>query len=65
MINRVLEKVIPFLVKWYTNRKKAPVFGDYSLSYEDKDFLYAWVSHSKAQTVYKAMEEAIQRSYME
>lgn len=65
MINRILEKIIPFLVKWYTNRKKAPFFGDYSLSYGDKDFLYAWVSHSKAQTVYEAMQEALQRSYME
>ena len=59
MINRVLEKVIPFLVKWYT--KRAGLMGGSQLSFDDKDFLYAWVSHSSAQKVFDAMKEAMEK----
>ena len=59
MINRVLEKVIPFLVKWYT--KRAGLMGGYHLSFDDKDFIYAWVSHSSAQNIFDALKEAMEK----
>ena len=62
MIDRLLEKLIQCLVKWYTSRKKAMVFGNYSLSFDDTDFLYAWVAHNRAQIVYDAMRKALEES---
>ena len=37
MINRLLEKMIQFLMKRYAARKGT--FSNYSLSFDDKDFI--------------------------
>lgn len=60
MINRLLEKMIQFLMKRYAARKGT--FSNYSLSFDDKDFIYAWVSHDRAQMVFDAMREAVEKS---
>jgi len=60
MINRLLEKMIQFLVKRYVARKG--MFSNYSLSFDDKDFLYTWVAHDRAQMVFDAMREAVEKS---
>lgn len=60
MINRVLEKMIQFLVKRYVARQG--MFSNYSLSFDDKDFIYVWVAHSRAQMVFDAMREAIEKA---
>jgi len=60
MINRLLEKMIQFLVKRYVARNG--MFHNYSLSFDDKDFLYCWVSHDRAKIVYDALIEAIEKA---
>lgn len=60
MINRLLEKMIQFLMKRYAARKGT--FSNYSLSFDDKDFIYVWVSHDRAQMVFDAMLNAIEKS---
>lgn len=60
MINRLLEKMIQFLMKRYAARKGT--FSNYSLSFDDKDFIYAWVAHDRAQMVFDAMLEAVEKS---
>lgn len=62
MINRLLEKMIQFLMKRYVARNG--IFHNYSLSFDDKDFLYVWVSHDRAQKVYDAMREALEWEIM-
>lgn len=57
MINQLLEKMIQFLVKRYAARKGT--FSNYSLSFDDKDFIYVWVSHDRAQMVFDAMREVL------
>ena len=60
MINRLLEKMIQFLVKRYAARKGT--FSNYSLSFDDKDFIYVWVAHDRAQMVFDAMLEAVKKA---
>ena len=60
MINRLLEKMIQFLMKRYAARKGT--FSNYSLSFDDKDFIYVWVAHSRAQMVFDAMREALEKA---
>ena len=60
MINQLLEKMIQFLVKRYAARKGT--FSNYSLSFDDKDFIYVWVAHDRAQMVFDAMLEAVEKS---
>lgn len=60
MINRLLEKAIQFLVKRYVARQG--MFLNYSLSFDDKDFIYVWVAHSRAQMVFDAMREALEKA---
>ena len=60
MINRLLEKMIQFLMKRYVARKG--MFSNYSLSFDDKDFIYVWVWHDRAQMVFDAMREAVEKA---
>ena len=60
MINQLLEKMIQFLMKRYAARKGT--FSNYSLSFDDKDFIYVWVAHNRAQMVFDAMREAVEKS---
>ena len=60
MINRLLEKMIQFLVKRYAARKGT--LSNYSLSFDDKDFIYVWVAHDRAQMVFDAMREAVEKA---
>ena len=60
MINRLLEKMIQFLMKRYAARKGT--FSNYSLSFDDKDFIYVWVAHDRAKMVFDAMLEAIEKA---
>lgn len=60
MINRLLEKMIQFLMKRYVARKGT--LSNYSLSFDDKDFIYVWVSHDRAQMVFDAMREAVKNA---
>ena len=60
MIDRLLEKMIQFLVKRYVARQG--LFLNYSLSFDDKDFIYVWVAHSRAKIVYDALIEALEKS---
>ena len=60
MINRLLEKMIQFLMKRYAARKGT--FSNYSLSFDDKDFIYVWVAHDRAKMVFDAMLEAVEKA---
>ena len=60
MINRLLEKMIQFLMKRYAARKGT--FSNYSLSFDDKDFIYVWVAHNRAQMVFDAMLDAVEKA---
>ena len=60
MINRLLEKMIQFLMKRYAARKGT--FSNYSLSFDDKDFIYVWVAHNRAQMVFDAMIDAVEKA---
>lgn len=60
MINSLLEKMIQFLMKRYVARKGT--FSNYSLSFDDKDFIYVWVSHDRAKMVFDAMREAVEKA---
>lgn len=60
MITRLLEKMIQFLMKRYAARKGT--FSNYSLSFDDKDFIYVWVQHDRAKYVFDAMREAVEKS---
>lgn len=60
MINKALEKIVIFFVSWYAKRNG--ITGAYHLSFDDKDFVYAWVAHSRAESIYKALYEAVKES---
>lgn len=60
MINKLLEKAILFLLRRYIARNGR--FHNYSLSFDDKDFIYVWVSHDRAKIVYNALIKAIEKS---
>ncbi len=60
MINKLLEKMIQFLMKRYAARQG--MFSNYSLSFDDKDFIYVWVAHDRAKYVFDAMQEAVEKS---
>lgn len=61
MINRLLEKMIQFVMKRYVARQG--MFSNYSLSFDDKDFIYVWVAHDRAKMVFDAMREAVEKSH--
>ena len=59
MINRRIETIIQSLMRYYLKRNGL-MCAQINFSYDNMDFVYAWVAHKHAKAVYNAMFETIQ-----